>query len=166
VLCALVPGMLIEALFRLPLVWQRLLVPLVSLALLVPIVLTNYERIFVAYPTQYCPRAQNASDIAREMQAWLDQGNDPEHAWIIGYPHWVDTRAVGIWIGDITFDNSVMGAEAVTQLPITRPAWFGLHQYDLAVLRVLQERFPEGRHRLVSGSMCYGREFVVFETEP
>jgi hypothetical protein len=165
-LCALVPGMLLEALDQLPTHPGRLFVPVVLTALIIPVIAVNYQRVFVVYPEQYCPRAENAGDIAREMQAWVEQGQDVRRAWVVGYPHWVDTRAVGIWIGDISFANTVMGAGALAQIPIAEPAWFALNQYDLPSLRVLQERFPGGQVRVVSGSLCIGREFVVFETTP
>jgi 4-amino-4-deoxy-L-arabinose transferase-like glycosyltransferase len=165
-LCALIPGMLLDSAARLAAQWQRLLVTLAVLVLIVPIIGANYERVFVTYPEQYCSRAQNASDIAQEMQAWAARGQDLRRAWVIGYPHWVDTRAVGVWVGDIAFANTVMGAEALARTPIAEPAWFALNRYDLPALRVLQERFPQGYSRIVPGSLCDGREFVVFETAP
>ncbi|HMQ29556.1 MAG TPA: glycosyltransferase family 39 protein [Chloroflexaceae bacterium] len=127
----------------------------------------NQRRVFVDYPAQYCPRAQNASDIGRELLAWEAAGGDRRAAWIVGYPHWVDSRAVGVWIGEITFPNTVIGADEVRGVDLAgRPGWFALNREDLPALRALYERYPGGQERLVEGSRCAGRAFLVFETGP
>jgi hypothetical protein len=125
----------------------------------------NQRRVFVDYPAQYCPQAQNASDIARELLAWEARGNERAAAWIVGYPHWVDSRAVGVWIGEITFPNTVMGPEQASAVALGgRPGWFALNRDDLPTLQALYERYPGGQERLVEGSQCDGREFLIFET--
>lgn len=136
-------------------------------ALTLAVVAINQRRVFVDYPAQYCPRAQNASDIARELLAWEARGHPRSDAWIVGYPHWVDSRAVGVWIGEITFPNTVMGPEQVAAVDLGgRPGWFVLNREDLPSLQALYARYPLGQERLVEGSQCAGRAFVVFETQP
>jgi hypothetical protein len=164
--CAAVPAMILELLRRAgrP---ARLgaLAGVAALGLLV--VALNQRRVFVDYPAQYCPQAQNASDIARELLAWEAAGGERAAAWIVGYPHWVDSRAVGVWIGEIGFPNTVMGPDEVRAVELGgRPGWFVLNREDQAALRALYERYPAGQERLVEGSLCDGREFVVFETQP
>jgi hypothetical protein len=140
---------------------------LVAAALCVVVVGLNGRRVFVDYPAQYCPRAENASDIARELLAWEARGHERAGAWIVGYPHWVDSRAVGVWIGEIAFPNTVMGAGQVSLVDLGgRPGWFALNSADLPSLRVLYARFPGGQERRVQGSRCAGRDFLVFETHP
>lgn len=169
IVCAIGPGLLLDAL---PAGRRRIVADLLGYGLVsvicLAVVAVNYQRVFVDYPAQYCPRAQNASDIAREMDAWVAQGNDRRNAYIVGYPHWVDSRAVGVWIGDITFPNTV-GAQvgrldaAAVDLG-SRPGWFALNVNDAESLRALQARYPEGTTRLVAGSQC-NKPFVVFTTE-
>lgn len=167
VVCAAGPAMLLEALRGLgrDRLYRGALVGVAALGLLV--VVLNQRRVFVDYPAQYCPRAQNASDIGRELEEWLSRGGERTNAWLIGYPHWVDTRAVGVWIGDIGFANSVMGAEQAARVDLSgRPGWFALNRDDLPVLQALYAKYPQGQERLVEGSQCAGRAFVVFETQP
>jgi hypothetical protein len=136
-----------------------------ALALLV--VGLNQRRVFVDYPAQYCQNAQNAADIGRELLDWESRGHDRTAAWIVGYPHWIDSRALGVWIGDIGFPNTVMGPEQAEGVDLGgRPGWFVLNRSDLPTLQALYERYPEGQERLVEGSQCDGREFLVFETQP
>lgn len=167
VVCAAAPAMALEllrGLGRRP-VYLGALAGAAALGLLV--VGLNQRRVFVDYPAQYCPQAQNASDIGRELLSWEAAGGDRRAAWIVGFPHWVDSRAVGVWIGEITFPNTVMGPDAVRAVDLEgRPGWFVLNRDDIPSLQALAELYPGGRERLVEGSLCAGRAFVVFETQP
>ena len=167
IVCAIGPGLLLDALpttGRQRIVAGALAYGLVA-AICLAAIAVNYQRVFVDYPAQYCPRAQNASDIAREMNAWVAQGNDRRNAYIVGYPHWVDSRAVGVWIGDITFPNTVgrqVGRMDAAEVDLQgRPGWFALNIDDAESLRALQDRYPDGTMRVVAGSQC-GKQFVVF----
>jgi hypothetical protein len=167
IVCAAGPALLLEQLRALgrPRLYAGALAGVAALALLVTGL--NQQRVFVDYPAQYCPQAQNASDIARELLAWEARGNERSAAWIVGYPHWVDSRAVGVWIGEITFPNTVMGPTQAGAVEFGgRPGWFALNRDDLPTLQALYERYPGGQERLVEGSQCEGRTFVIFETEP
>lgn len=167
VVCAAAPSMMLELAraARRHHAYAAALAGVAALALLVAGL--NQRRVFVDYPAQYCPQAQNASDIGRELLAWEAAGGDRRAAWIVGFPHWVDSRAVGVWIGEITFPNTVMGPDAVGAVDLGgRPGWFVLSPDDVPSLRALSERYPAGRERLVEGSLCAGRAFVVFETQP
>jgi hypothetical protein len=167
IVCALGPGSLLNMAQRTPrpLLLTFVTVGVVSLCLIV--VGLNQRRVFVEYPAQYCAKAQNASDIAREMRTWLDRGNDVHNAWIVGFPHWVDTRAVGVWLGDINFPNTMMGAESLNLIDLRgRPGLFVLNVNDVAMRETLKANFPRGIERQVEGSLCDGREFIVFETAP
>ena len=166
IVCATGPALLLEQLSKLqrPALYRGALAGVAALALLV--VALNQRRVFVDYPAQYCERAQNASDIGHELLAWEARGNERTAAWIVGYPHWVDTRAVGVWVGDINFPNTVMGPEAVSAVDLGgRPGWFALNRDDLTSLQALYARYPAGQERLVEGSLCAGRAFLVFESE-
>ena len=166
IVCATGPALLLEQLSKLqrPALYRGALAGVAALALLV--VALNQRRVFVDYPAQYCERAQNASDIGHELLAWEARGNERTAAWIVGYPHWVDTRAVGVWVGDINFPNTVMGPEAVSAVDLGgRPGWFALNRDDLPSLQALYARYPAGQERLVEGSLCAGRAFLVFESE-
>jgi hypothetical protein len=133
------------------------------------VILVNYQRVFVDYPAQYCPRAQNASDIAREMDVWVAQGHSRSNAWLVGYPYWVATRAVGVFIGDITFPNAVGAAVNLPDASSVdlhgQPGWFALNEEDAASLQSLKRKYPQGQARLVTGSQCAEKHFIVFTTD-
>ena len=171
IVCAVIPGNLLanQQFARLP--GQRFvkyLSVLGTLLLCTAVVLVNYQRVFVDYPAQYCPRAQNAADIAHEMDLWVAQGHSRSNAWLVGYPFWVDTRAVGIFIGDIYFPNSV-GASVnlpdVSTIDLQgQPGWFALNEQDAESLQTLKRLYPQGQYKLVTGSQCSEKHFIVFTT--
>ena len=171
IVCALAPGLLLEAVpavgrWRLP---SAVVAYASVVALCVAVIAINRQRVFVDYPRQYCPLAQNASDIAHEMDVWVAQDHSRANAYIVGFPHWVDSRAVGIWIGDIYFPNTVgkgIGAMDAAEVDLGgQPGWFALNVDDAESLRNLQARYPEGESRVVLGSQCIEKQFVVFTTE-
>lgn len=127
----------------------------------------NAQRVFVDYPAQYCPRAQNASDIARVMREAAARGVPQQNIWLVGYPHWVDHRAVGVWLGDIYFNNvagASVGLKDAAEVALAPgPALFVMHPADAGSLSRLLARFPHARYRLLEGTQCDGREFLVFE---
>jgi hypothetical protein len=60
-----------------------------------------------------------------------------------------------------------MGPDAVAAVDLAgRPGWFLLNREDLPSLDALYAKYPSGQERLVEGSLCAGRSFVVFETQP
>ncbi|MCS7325440.1 MAG: glycosyltransferase family 39 protein [Thermoflexales bacterium] len=140
---------------------------LVVLGISAAVVALNAQRVFVDYPAQYCPRAQNASDIAQVMREALGRGVPRQNVWLVGYPHWVDHRAVGVWLGDIRFNNVAGASVGLTDAALAPlapgRAVFVLHPADARSLSNLLARFPQGRYRLFEGSQCDGREFLVFE---
>lgn len=172
IVCAIVPGNLLSSQRFAADAPHRLLKYLTMLAtglLCVAVILVNYQRVFVDYPAQYCPRAQNASDIAREMDVWVAQGHSRSNAWLVGYPYWVDTRAVGVFIGDITFPNAVGAAVNLPDASSVdlhgQPGWFALNEEDAASLQSLKRKYPQGQARLVTGSQCAEKHFIVFTTD-
>ncbi len=129
----------------------------------------NYQRVFVDYAEQYCRRAQNASDIAHTIQRWVAAGHDPADAWLVSYPHWVDSRAVGVWLGDIHFKNVVGASVNLPDVSTVRlrsgKGLFILHPADQASLGTLTALYPNGRSAVMEGTLCDGREFIAFSVE-
>jgi hypothetical protein len=167
IVCAIGPGSLLAMAQREGHSLQNRVALVAVLGLCLLVIAFNRQRVFVDYPQQYCSKAQNASDIAFEMRSRLGAGNDLRNAWIVGFPHWVDTRAVGVWLGDINFPNTFMGAESLNLIDLRgQPGLFVMHVNDIAMRETLQANFPQGRERIVEGSLCEGRAFVVFETRP
>ncbi len=166
IVCAVVPGMLLELVRHARPLLVRGALAMVLVGVTALVIGLNIDRVFNRYPAQYCGVGVNASDIARELEAFVAEGNPRANTWIVGYPHWVDYRAVAIWIGDITYDNQVVGLEQLAEVDLNgQPGWFALHLYDVEGLQLLRTTYPQGESYQVEGRYCPEQRFVVFRTE-
>lgn len=75
IVCAIIPGMLLEHARR----YDQVALRVVSIASVVvlstAVIALNTDRVFRQYPAQYCSVGRNASDIARELEAFVAAGN-------------------------------------------------------------------------------------------
>lgn len=162
-ICAIVPGALLDT--------QTWKIPAIGLVLVLCAIVigVNTTRVFIDYPAQYCPRAQNASDIAQQMNDWVAAGHSRTNAYIVGFPNWVDSRAVGVWIGDIHFPNTVgaaIGSMDVSAVDLHgQPGWFAMNENDSESISALLARYPHGQLKTIFGSQCSVKHFVVFTTQ-
>jgi hypothetical protein len=105
----------------------------------------NYHRTFELFPQQYLPTAKNTSELGAVIRQFTDTGGSEEQAWVVAYPHWVDTRLVGINAGFPTMDFAIWPDEIESTLVIDPPKLFLLNLADTDGLEVLQQLYPDGR---------------------
>ena len=161
IIAALVPGMMLDITKWHRWALARMVAPVTVLALCGSIAFLNVDRVFVQYEQAYCVRSWNASDMAREMDAFFAAGNPRSNAWILAWPYWVDHRLVGIWLGDPTFSN--VADEHGLKVDLGgKPGLFVLNVDDKESLQALQAKYPAGQARTVYGSQCAEKQFVVF----
>jgi Dolichyl-phosphate-mannose-protein mannosyltransferase len=123
----------------------------------------TYQWYFVQYDAQYRASAWNSREMAAVIQAFVGRGGDLRHAYHIGYPHWVDTRAIAINAGDITWRNGITDVNQVrahTDDPAAK--LYLVHPNDAASLGLLQALFLGG-HASIYSSKTPGKDFVMFE---
>ncbi len=128
--------------------------------LLAPVILLNYQWYFIEYDKSYRQAAQNSTEVAAVISGFAKSVGDLQHAYFIGYPHWIDGRAIAIHIGDITWKNFTLDA-ADFFVKDTTNLLFILHREDSANLKLLQERYPHGQLRTVR-SRTPGKDFLSF----
>ncbi len=88
-----------------------------------------------------------------------------DHAWVVPYPYWVDTRLVGFNAGDPAKDYALWPDKfAETQL-ITDPKLFILNLNDASSLEALQALYPQGRLEEFQ-SKTETKNFLVFYVPP
>ncbi|MBR6090386.1 MAG: glycosyltransferase family 39 protein, partial [Anaerolineaceae bacterium] len=71
-----------------------------SSAVLGSILANNYDLIFRRYAYEYNRSAWNTKQIGTVIKGFAESIGEYENAYVIPYPHWVDTRLVGINAGD------------------------------------------------------------------
>ncbi len=127
--------------------------------------LYNYDWYFRRYDQQFRASAWNSREIAAEVTTFVANGGDLYRAYHVPYPHWVDSRAIGVNAGDIVWYRN-----AIIDLPVQLPfltqqpdaMLFVLHKNDDANLIALQEAFPDGESRAVQSSLDSSKDFRLF----
>ncbi|MBI3741532.1 MAG: glycosyltransferase family 39 protein [Chloroflexi bacterium] len=110
----------------------------------------NYEKYFVEYDRQYRGASWNSSEVAAVVRSFATSIGDVDHAWILLYPHWIDTRNVAINLGDFGWgDHTLPDANAAqAQLRDGANKLYILNVNDNENLQRLQDLFPNGQLRV------------------
>jgi hypothetical protein len=146
--------------------WRRWLLALGALALAVAVTAINYKRYFSDYREQYYRRALNTTEIAATIRGFIDSGGDAANAWIIAWPHWIDTRGAGIEIGDPTWNNVILEIEELeAHVDQPRPRFYVLYRDDRTSRERLQALFPEGWTTFYISERRH-RNFYLFYVPP
>lgn len=130
----------------------------------------NREMYFDDYPEQYVGIAQNASEIGQVIHDYARTFGSYDTAWVRPFPHWVDTRAVGMYAGNLRRDYAIELADLEQTTSEPRAKLFILHLQDTDATRPdgqpptlpeLRRLYPEGRLS-VYHSARPSRDFLIF----
>jgi hypothetical protein len=123
-------------------------------ALCIAVIGVNYHRYFGDYWTQFKRNALNTTEIASAIDGFIESGGDAGNAWIIAWPYWIDTRGVGIELGDPPWNNVILKLEELDEqansltsanhIDKAFPRFYVLHPEDKLALMRLQTLFPQG----------------------
>jgi hypothetical protein len=136
---------------------------LISAALLGSILSNNFDLVFRRYAYEYNRSAWNTSQIGTVVKGFAESIGSYENAFVIPYPHWVDTRLVGINAGDpgkdYAFDKSL-----IASLPNDgSPRLFIYRDSDTEAADVVRSRYPNGVEQLHVGPY-EGKNFYSYIT--
>jgi hypothetical protein len=105
----------------------------------------NYYLVFQEYQDLFLRSAWNTSQAGAVIQNFAESTGDYETAHVVAYPHWVDTRLVGINAGQPTRDYAISAENLANTTSETRPQLFLLHPDDVESLQKLKELYPFAR---------------------
>jgi hypothetical protein len=123
-------------------------------------VFLNYRWYFVDYDLNYKQFAQNSSEVAGVMRDFIKDGGDMQHTYFIGYPFWMDGRAIAINLGDITWHNYTLDVSNFLERDSPASRFYILHPNDGANLQRLVERYPNSQTTLIK-SQTSGKDFIA-----
>jgi hypothetical protein len=126
----------------------------------------NYHLVFTEFVDQHRRSTWNVSEIGRVIRGFANTIGSYETAHVIPFPHWVDTRLVGITAGDPAKDYGVWPQDLESIPPETeRPQLFIFKPEDLEGLEQLRQLYPNGilRH---GESAVQGRDFMLYYVFP
>jgi len=129
--------------------------------LLVLAINQNYDLIFHQYKTQFDRSSWNTSELGAVIRQFADTTGDADSAWVIPYPHWVDTRLVGINAGSGLRDYALWADQLEISLEKDGPKLFLFKPDDTEALIRLRELYPSGALGLYE-SETEGKNFYIF----
>jgi hypothetical protein len=117
---------------------------LVIILLLVWSGANNYDLVFNQYYSIYRASSWNTSEIGRVAALFIETLGEPETTYVVGYPHWVDSRLVAINSGHPGLDFAILPQQIVDTQDDPRSKMFFLSVQDAMNIEVLQQTFPTG----------------------
>lgn len=104
----------------------------------------NRDLYFVRYPAQYRLSAQIASEIGAVIDNYAHSLGTYDTAYVRPYPHWVDTRAVGMYAGDFWRDYAIQLEQLAEPLADPRSKLFVVNLRDQETIAELRRLYPTG----------------------
>ena len=135
--------------------WIALLLLLVGSAKI------NAQLVFVDYYEQYKTLAWNTSEIGQVIEQYSDTIGNEDNAWVVPYPHWVDTRLVGIHAVQQVKDYALWRDDIDLTADIAPPKLYIYRPDDLNTYDVLQNLYPDGIN-VIYPSAVDGRDFMLY----
>lgn len=107
----------------------------------------NWNIFFVRYAKEYSDSVQNASELGGVVRAWATTTGSWETVIVRAYPYWVDTRSVGIYSGNFSWNNVILDGQ-----PIVPEKWqndpraklYILNRHDSKTIAELRGTYPQG----------------------
>ena len=137
----------------------------VTLALLASSAYFNYNLVFDQFRESYTRSTWNTSELAKVLGDFRDKHGQLDTAWIVPFPHWVDTRLPGVWLGIPNRDFAMWRDQLPGTLDYPAPKLFMFWNLDAETENVLRELYPQGKLSRYT-SAVEGKDFFIFTVEP
>jgi hypothetical protein len=104
----------------------------------------NYDLVFNQYQDNYAQSSWNSSEIGQVIKDYTDSIGSEENAHVVAFPHWVDTRLVGINAGFPTKDLAIWTEQLSETKETEGPKLFIVRIDDVDSKALLQNLYPNG----------------------
>jgi 4-amino-4-deoxy-L-arabinose transferase-like glycosyltransferase len=121
----------------------------------------NYDLVFNQYYPVYQRSTWNTSEMGEVIQQFAQSGGSLNSAWLVGYPYWADSRAVGITAGYAGHDYAIWPEEFTDTLAVKGPKLFLVNTQDTNSLALLAELYPTGDFTIYQ-SKVETKNFFIF----
>ncbi len=121
----------------------------------------SHGLVFDQYVRQYRLSNWNTPEIGQVVGGFARSVGEPDKAWVIPYPYWVDTRLVGIEAGYPRKDYALFPELLEQTLSVRPPKLFILKPEDQATLEALWALYPQGRVWRYR-SPVQGKDFLMY----
>jgi len=124
----------------------------------------NFDLVFNQYADQYTRNAWNSSEIGAQIANFIKEGNAPQNAFVVPYPHWVDTRLVGIHAGFPGIDFALWADELEKTLAIPGDKIFIVKPEDLDAIDKIKFLYPDAQDEIFY-SRTPGKDFIIINVK-
>ncbi len=125
----------------------------------------NYNLVFNQYDQQFLASSWNTSQIGTVVRGFTDSIGDINDAFVVPYPHWVDTRLVGINAGFVTKDLALWPDQFSTLKDDGNAKLFIVKPENVEAVDLLKGMYPDGAlYNYNSGRP--GKDFLIFSVPP
>jgi hypothetical protein len=128
----------------------------------------NYDLVFHQYADSFKQGSWNSSDMGGVIRQFEKDYDRTDTAWIVPYPHWVDTRLPAVWAGIPNRDMALARENLPSTLELTGPKLFLVRANlespefnDEETLDVLRSLYPGGQQRLFDSEVP-GHDFWIY----
>ncbi len=125
----------------------------------------NYDLVFNQYQRVYELSAWNTSEMGKVIRDFSDSIGTPDTAWVVAFPHWVDTRLVGINAGYPLKDYAIWPENIGETVSEPQAKLFLVKPEDEDGLRILRQVYPQGSLQLYD-SKVENHDFYLFFVPP
>jgi hypothetical protein len=127
--------------------------------------INNYDLLFRQYDQQFLAGAWNSSQIGDVVKGFTDSIGNIEDAYVVPYPHWVDTRLVGINAGFATRDLALWPEQFTSTLENDHAKLFIVKPENNEAVELLQKLYPGGSLYNYDSDR-EGKDFLIFSVSP
>jgi hypothetical protein len=125
----------------------------------------DYNLVFDRYYQQYRTSAWNTSEIGAMAREFADTIGSPDTIWVMGFPHWIDSRLVATNAGYPGRDYRMFPEQLNDTLPDPRAKLFILNPQDSQGIEALRNLYPQGWEQTLK-SKTPTKDFMVFFVPP
>jgi hypothetical protein len=127
--------------------------------------INNYDLVFNQYYRIYRSSSWNTSEIGDIARLFIESMGSPETTYVVGYPHWVDSRLVAINAGQAGRDFAIFPEQIPETADDPRGKMFFVNLFDSENVELLQSTFPQGvlwQHK----AEVENKDFLIFFVPP
>jgi hypothetical protein len=125
----------------------------------------NFRLVFDQYYTIYRASSWNTSEIGRVAALFIESMGTPETTYVVGYPHWVDSRLVAINAGYPGKDFAIFPEQIPDTTLNPNAKMFFLSINDTENADLLKSTYDNGVLTLYD-SEVENKDFMVFFVPP
>jgi hypothetical protein len=125
----------------------------------------NYDLVFRQYRRNYEQSSWNTTEMGDVIRRFALSAGRLESSWVVAFPHWADTRLVGMHAGDPTRDFAIQVDQIDETVYYPWAKLFLVNPLDQDAVNTLQEVYPQGWLQQYH-SQYENRDFLIFVAPP